>query len=99
MFLINYFYLFPSSVNETCDAFQGTCFCKSNTEGQACDTCVTRTFNLDARNPDGCQPCFCYGHALFCNSSEGFLYSNILVNKYTMHKMHGYARLSIFSFL
>ncbi|KAL2099883.1 hypothetical protein ACEWY4_004277 [Coilia grayii] len=53
-----------------CSAEDGHCHCKPNVEGHNCDRCRPGTFNLQEENPEGCQPCFCYGHSLSCQSSN-----------------------------
>ncbi|ELU05177.1 hypothetical protein CAPTEDRAFT_228147 [Capitella teleta] len=55
-----------------CDILTGKCDCKTNVDGTKCDTCKIGFFNLSPLNPDGCQPCFCYGHGTSCTSASGF---------------------------
>ncbi|OQV23620.1 Laminin subunit alpha-2 [Hypsibius exemplaris] len=43
------------------EACEGDCECKDNVEGARCDVCREGFFNLDANNPQGCTPCFCFG--------------------------------------
>ncbi|XP_041469805.1 usherin-like [Lytechinus variegatus] len=42
-----------------CEEVNGQCNCKQYTSGRTCDTCQNGYFNLDAFNPDGCEPCQC----------------------------------------
>ncbi|GFR89290.1 laminin subunit beta 1, partial [Elysia marginata] len=60
------------SVSLNCDQTAGTCDCKTNAEGDKCADCKAGFFNLADYNPDGCQPCFCYGHGTTCDSTPGF---------------------------
>ncbi|KAK3781748.1 hypothetical protein RRG08_037151 [Elysia crispata] len=58
-----------------CDKITGRCICKTNVQGETCNTCKTATFNFDASNPDGCTPCECdpgasAGAACDVNSGE-----------------------------
>lgn len=52
------------SLNSTCDAATGQCFCKEMTTSRTCSQCVPGTSNIDPTNPYGCskgiwrQPCF-----------------------------------------
>lgn len=39
--------------------------------------CIRGTFNLQANNPYGCQPCFCSGLDTTCSAALGFVASNI----------------------
>lgn len=39
--------------------------------------CKRHFYNLDARNPAGCSPCFCYGHSVSCTSAENHSVHNI----------------------
>ncbi|CAG9529626.1 unnamed protein product [Cercopithifilaria johnstoni] len=49
----------------TCE--EESCMCKANVEGIYCDRCKKGTINLDIKNPEGCQPCFCFGLSKKCN--------------------------------
>ena len=60
------------ATSHDCSQDSGDCSCKANVIGTKCDRCATGSFNLDAANPDGCQPCFCHGHATECHSAEGY---------------------------
>ncbi|XP_042560585.1 LOW QUALITY PROTEIN: laminin subunit gamma-3-like [Clupea harengus] len=53
-----------------CSAEDGHCHCKNNVEGHNCDRCRPGTFNIQEEDPEGCQPCFCFGHSLVCSSSN-----------------------------
>lgn len=39
--------------------------------------CKRNFYNLDARNPMGCSPCFCYGHSAVCVSADNHSIYNI----------------------
>ena len=65
------------SETSVCDFATGVCQCKLHTEGDRCDECKVGTFNLDARNQQGCQSCFGYGHGIKCASAQGFVAVNI----------------------
>ncbi|KHN76799.1 Laminin subunit alpha-1 [Toxocara canis] len=49
---------------DTCE--EEKCVCKANVEGLYCDRCKPGTINLNVNNPQGCQPCFCFGLGLKC---------------------------------
>lgn len=36
--------------------------------GEHCGQCMPGYYNLDEANPDGCQPCFCFGLSYECQS-------------------------------
>ncbi|XP_009953426.1 PREDICTED: laminin subunit gamma-2 [Leptosomus discolor] len=55
----------------------GRCVCKASTTGERCERCKRNFYNLDARNPAGCSPCFCYGHSAVCVSADDHSISNI----------------------
>ncbi|VDK84796.1 unnamed protein product [Litomosoides sigmodontis] len=53
---------------DTCE--EEHCICKANVEGIYCDRCKKGTINLDIRNPDGCQSCFCFGLSKECHEKQ-----------------------------
>ncbi|XP_054689415.1 laminin subunit gamma-2 [Grus americana] len=57
--------------------FSGRCVCKESTTGERCERCKRSFYNLDARNPAGCSPCFCYGHSAVCVSADSHSIYNI----------------------
>ncbi|NXJ28826.1 LAMC2 protein, partial [Dicrurus megarhynchus] len=61
----------------TGDCRSGRCVCKESTTGERCQRCKRHFYNLDARNPAGCSPCFCYGHSTTCVSADNHSVHNI----------------------
>ncbi|NWW95068.1 LAMC2 protein, partial [Rhynochetos jubatus] len=61
----------------TGDCFSGRCVCKASAAGERCERCKRNFYNLDARNPAGCSPCFCYGHSAVCDSADNHSVYNI----------------------
>ncbi|NXT01000.1 LAMC2 protein, partial [Jacana jacana] len=55
----------------------GHCVCKARATGERCERCKLHFYNLDARNPMGCSPCFCYGHSSVCISADNHSIYNI----------------------
>uniref|UniRef100_A0A8C3N158 Uncharacterized protein n=1 Tax=Geospiza parvula TaxID=87175 RepID=A0A8C3N158_GEOPR len=55
----------------------GHCVCKDSVTGEHCQRCKRHFYNLDARNPAGCSPCFCYGHSDTCVSADNHSVHNI----------------------
>ncbi|CAN8217792.1 unnamed protein product [Coccothraustes coccothraustes] len=55
----------------------GHCVCKESVTGEQCQRCKRHFYNLDARNPAGCSPCFCYGHSGTCVSADNHSVHNI----------------------
>ncbi|KAF2984592.1 hypothetical protein EK904_003538 [Melospiza melodia maxima] len=55
----------------------GHCVCKESVTGELCQRCKRHFYNLDARNPAGCSPCFCYGHSDTCVSADTHSVHNI----------------------
>ncbi|XP_006887813.1 PREDICTED: laminin subunit gamma-2 [Elephantulus edwardii] len=60
----------PAGTAGPCDT--GRCVCKAAVTGERCDRCRPGYYNLDARNPEGCTQCFCYGHSASCHSSTDY---------------------------
>ncbi|XP_074858922.1 laminin subunit gamma-2 [Carettochelys insculpta] len=60
----------PAGSMGHCDS--GRCVCKANVAGERCDRCKQGYYNLDAKNPEGCSQCFCYGHSATCASAENY---------------------------
>ncbi|CAH0382822.1 unnamed protein product [Bemisia tabaci] len=58
------------TIPEICNQNNAECFCKLNVEGPACDICKEGTFNIQAKNNDGCTKCFCFGKTTRCTSSN-----------------------------
>ncbi|XP_033642948.1 laminin subunit alpha-3-like isoform X2 [Asterias rubens] len=65
------------STDGTCHPDLGTCTCKANVQGDKCDQCLLGHFNLQPSNPNGCQPCFCFGHGTQCNAAPSYIASAI----------------------
>ncbi|NXH19082.1 LAMC2 protein, partial [Bucco capensis] len=65
----------PAGTDRGC--LSGHCVCKASTTGARCDRCKRNFYNLDARNPTGCSPCFCYGHSTACISADNHSIYNI----------------------
>ncbi|NXY21854.1 LAMC2 protein, partial [Atrichornis clamosus] len=61
----------------TGDCPSGRCVCKASATGERCQRCKRHFYNLDARNPAGCSPCFCYGHSVACVSADNYSVHNI----------------------
>ncbi|NWU99717.1 LAMC2 protein, partial [Upupa epops] len=59
------------------DCVSGRCVCKASATGDRCQRCKRNFYNLDARNPTGCSPCFCYGHSAACVSADTHSIYNI----------------------
>uniref|UniRef100_A0A8C8SQH7 Laminin subunit alpha 2 n=1 Tax=Pelusios castaneus TaxID=367368 RepID=A0A8C8SQH7_9SAUR len=67
---------------QTCDAgmekcscadHTGQCSCKVNVEGVHCDRCRTGMFGLYAKNPLGCNSCYCFGLTTQCTEAQGLI--------------------------
>ncbi|NWW75750.1 LAMC2 protein, partial [Climacteris rufus] len=61
----------------TGDCHFGRCVCKESATGERCQRCKQHFYNLDARNPMGCSPCFCYGHSVSCVSADNHSVHNV----------------------
>ncbi|XP_063307614.1 laminin subunit alpha-1 isoform X1 [Pelobates fuscus] len=53
------------SIND--DPCADQCICKEHVEGENCDQCKPGFYNLQARNPEGCTECFCFGVSGVCD--------------------------------
>ncbi|XP_034047896.1 LOW QUALITY PROTEIN: laminin subunit gamma-3 [Thalassophryne amazonica] len=67
----------PSGSVQDCSPVDGHCFCKTHVEGHSCSRCKPGFYNLQQVIPQGCQPCFCFGHSLACSSSSDHTAVNI----------------------
>ncbi|XP_022668849.1 basement membrane-specific heparan sulfate proteoglycan core protein-like isoform X5 [Varroa destructor] len=56
------------SISEDCDISE-QCACKEYVEGKNCQRCKEGYFQLEAGNPHGCTPCFCFEVTEKCTSS------------------------------
>ncbi|XP_059546876.1 basement membrane-specific heparan sulfate proteoglycan core protein isoform X6 [Myotis daubentonii] len=54
----------------TSETSREACRCKNNVVGRLCNECITGSFHLSARNPEGCLKCFCMGVSRQCTSSS-----------------------------
>ncbi|NWV66602.1 LAMC2 protein, partial [Malurus elegans] len=59
------------------DCHSGRCVCKEGVTGERCHRCKQHFYNLDATNPAGCSPCFCYGHSVTCVSADNHSIHNV----------------------
>ncbi|NWH33994.1 LAMC2 protein, partial [Chloropsis hardwickii] len=59
------------------ECHSGRCQCKESVTGERCQRCKRHFYNLDARNPAGCSPCFCHGHSVTCVSADNHSVHNI----------------------
>uniref|UniRef100_A0A3Q1N3A0 Laminin subunit alpha-2 n=1 Tax=Bos taurus TaxID=9913 RepID=A0A3Q1N3A0_BOVIN len=51
----------------------GQCTCKVNVEGIHCDRCRPGKFGLEAKNPLGCNSCYCFGATTQCSEAKGLI--------------------------
>uniref|UniRef100_A0A674J3X9 Laminin subunit alpha 2 n=1 Tax=Terrapene triunguis TaxID=2587831 RepID=A0A674J3X9_9SAUR len=60
---------------EKCSCVDGTgqCSCKVNVEGVHCDRCRSGMFGLYAKNPLGCNSCYCFGLTTRCSEAKGLI--------------------------
>uniref|UniRef100_A0A8C3RNL2 Laminin subunit alpha 2 n=1 Tax=Chelydra serpentina TaxID=8475 RepID=A0A8C3RNL2_CHESE len=60
---------------EKCSCVDGTgqCSCKVNVEGVHCDRCRSGMFGLYAKNPLGCNSCYCFGLTTQCSEAKGLI--------------------------
>lgn len=54
------------SINQTCDAITGQCYCKANVVGRTCNQCDLQYYGLSTGA--GCKPCNC--PPLYSTSSQ-----------------------------
>uniref|UniRef100_A0A8C5U228 Laminin subunit gamma 2 n=1 Tax=Malurus cyaneus samueli TaxID=2593467 RepID=A0A8C5U228_9PASS len=61
------------------DCHSGRCVCKEGVTGERCHrwVCKQHFYHLDATNPAGCSPCFCYGHSVTCVSADNHSIHNV----------------------
>ncbi|XP_072324438.1 laminin subunit alpha-1 [Scyliorhinus torazame] len=81
---------FPSCMRCNCsiigsvedDPCAEPCQCKSNVEGENCNQCKSGFYNLQARNPEGCTECFCFGLSGVCESISWSITQVMDVNRW-----------------
>ncbi|XP_006891492.1 PREDICTED: laminin subunit alpha-1 [Elephantulus edwardii] len=57
----------------SCEEETGICSCKENVIGHHCNICKSGTYALEADNPVGCTPCFCFGLSQVCTELEDYV--------------------------
>uniref|UniRef100_A0A670YWM6 Laminin subunit alpha 2 n=1 Tax=Pseudonaja textilis TaxID=8673 RepID=A0A670YWM6_PSETE len=57
----------------SCADHTGQCTCKMNVEGINCDRCKPGRFGLSAKNPLGCNSCYCFGLTSECSEAKGLV--------------------------
>ncbi|XP_059173933.1 laminin subunit beta-1-like [Physella acuta] len=60
------------SMAQSCNVNTGSCQCLPSVEGAACSQCKTGFYGLGKWSPNGCFPCFCWGHGQACTSASGW---------------------------
>ncbi|KAG7477685.1 hypothetical protein MATL_G00072180 [Megalops atlanticus] len=74
--------------SDGCDS-DGTCRCKTHTEGPSCSSCKQGHFHLSAEHKDGCLPCFCMGVTQQCSSSA--YYRHLVSSTFLPGDFQGFA--------
>ncbi|KAM6217502.1 laminin subunit alpha-1 [Rhynchocyon petersi] len=64
----------------SCEEETGACSCKENVAGHQCSICKSGTFALDAGNPMGCTPCFCFGLSQVCTELKGYMRTPVMLD-------------------
>lgn len=59
----------PVTCHDGATKLMSTCVCLHR--------CKPGFYNLREANPEGCRPCFCFGHSLACSSSSHHVVTNI----------------------
>ncbi|XP_078073116.1 laminin subunit alpha-1 [Mustelus asterias] len=79
------------SIND--DPCAEPCQCKSNVEGENCNLCKSGFYNLQARNPEGCTECFCFGLSGVCESISWSITQVMDVNRWQVTDGQGIRRV------
>ncbi|XP_076805272.1 laminin subunit alpha-1-like isoform X3 [Clavelina lepadiformis] len=66
--------------SQNVDPCEGDCECKENVEGATCSQCKKGYYNLQQRNSQGCEECFCFGATDNCQPSN-LTWSSIQTNR------------------
>lgn len=73
---------------DTCE--EENCICKQNVEGKFCDKCKPGTIFLNPNNPQGCQPCFCFGKGTSCKEGNWAVGHISSANNWTLTELHNF---------